>query len=106
MPTILGNRGSGFLTCVNRIVIHEHVVSGPLEVVELAALEREPEHPRDHEYEGDGEGNEEDEASHGSGGATGRSALRRTTSELAAMPSAASQGPSQPAAASGRTAAL
>jgi hypothetical protein len=87
----------------------QYVPARALEVVELAALERAPEHPADQEYDGDGEGDEEAEAFHDSlaaPAAPARIAFSTTMKELAAMPTAASQGPIQPAAASGSASAL
>ena len=90
-------------------VVREDVHPGPVQVVELAALQRAPEHPADQEYDGDGEGDEEDEAFDDSlpaPAAPTRMAFRMTMKELAAMPIAASSGPIQPAAASGSAMAL
>jgi hypothetical protein len=94
------------LRCFRAVVVGDNVVRGALEVVELPAFEGAPEGPADQEYEGDGDGNEEVEAFHGAGPESGRRELRRTMSELAPMPSAASQGPRKPAMASGSAAAL
>jgi hypothetical protein len=88
----------------------EHGVTLALEVVELPAFERAPEHPAGQEYDRDGERNEKEEAFHG--GTSGvRTAARRsefnaTMTELAAMPIAASHGPIQPSAAAGSASAL
>jgi hypothetical protein len=81
-------------------------VRGALEVVELAAFERAPEHPADQEYESDREGDEEGEAFHALSFARGRSAFSTTMNELADMPMAASHGPIQPSAAAGSASAL
>src|SRR5690606_13497161 len=88
------------------VVVGEDVLRRSLEVVELAALQRAPEDPADHENEGDGQGYEEVEAFHGVLGSSGRSALTRTVRELAPIATAASHGPIQPIAASGMAAAL
>jgi len=91
------------------VVVLQDRVARALEVVELAALERAPEHPADQEYERDGERYEEVEAFHvlaSSVPPPTRMAFRTTMKELAAMPTAASQGPIQPAAASGSASAL
>src|SRR5918995_4723542 len=91
---------------VGAVVVHENVVRRALEVVELPGMERAPERPAGHEYEGDRDGNEEVEAFHAGLAASGRNAFTRTMSELAPMASAASQAPIHPAAASGSAAAL
>lgn len=91
------------------VVVFQDRVARPLEIVELAALQRAPEHPADQEYERDGERYEEVEAFHvlaSSAPPPTRMAFRTTMKELAAMPTAASQGPIQPAAASGSASAL
>ena len=91
------------------VVVLEDRVPRPVEVVELAALQGAPEHPADQKYDGDGERDEEGEAFHVSMPAAPRatrSAFNTTTNELVAMPTAASQGPIQPAAASGSASAL
>ena len=105
------------------VVVGEDVVPGPVEIVELAAFERAPENPSDREYRRDRKRDEQIKGFHGvrpqaaSGIGRGDAAMdsarcrpRReltiTTAELAAMPSAACQGPIHPAAASGSTMTL
>ena len=87
------------------VVVGEQVLGRTVEVVELAALDRAPERPADHEYEYERDRDEDVEAFHG-GEASGRIALSTTMNELADMPSAASQGPIRPSAASGSATAL
>ncbi len=113
-----GELGSGpilRLTAIKRgrlVHVLQDRAPGTIQVVELAAGERAPEQPADQEHDGDGEGDEEDEAFHAGLAAPAvpagetRSALSTTMKELAAMPTAASQGPIQPAAASGSAPAL
>src|SRR5688572_19743839 len=86
---------NGATSCPRKsFVLGQDCLARPLQVVELAALERVPEQRADQEYERDGERDEEVEAFHEDGSAPGgcrRMALRTTMKELAAMPMAASQ---------------
>jgi hypothetical protein len=91
---------------LRQVVVRQEVLRRALQVVELAALQGAPEHPAGQENEGDRDRDEEVEAFHGCSLCSGRRALSSTMRELAPMPSAASQGPIQPSAASGSAAAL
>ncbi len=82
------------------------------QVVELAAVQRPREHGEDAEHEHSRKGDEEVQDVHGTQRNAQRLLLARrsefntTKSELAAMPSPAAQGGSQPISASGTQAAL
>src|SRR5712691_4824629 len=106
------------------IIVGENPESRALQIVELPALEREPEHRADEEHQRDAQGNEQIEYLHGfqAGGIApfaisiraarcrslpwSRSALSTTSSELPDMPIAAAHGVSIPEQASGSTSRL
>lgn len=109
-----------------RIVVHENAVSRSFHVVELSASQGPPEQRADDEHENDREGHQKIEDVHESGpdrmdqacgttaaeapavseGLRNRSAFTTTSTELAAMPSPAAQGVTQPKAASGTATTL
>ena len=66
------------------VAVHQNAVRRALEVVELAAVQRAPEHPADQEYESDRERDEDVEtAFHVFAPAKGRNAFSTTMKELA-----------------------
>lgn len=101
-------------TFVGRVVVEQDLEPGPLEIVELARSQREPEHRADQEDQDDRERNEEIEDIHCAYPARrlvalrrlSRSALSTTASELPDMPTPAIQGVTRPAAAAGTAARL
>lgn len=78
-----------------------------IEVLELTTVYRPAEDAQDQQHQHSREGYQQKEDVHrGAGQRAARSALRMTSSELAAMPRPAAHGGSQPTSASGMQAAL
>src|SRR5690554_6188648 len=82
-------------------VVAQDVDRGGVEVLELALAHRPAERPDRHAKQHDAHRDEEEEDVHGLDARARRSALKVTMSEDSAMPSAATQGVTRPAAASG-----
>jgi hypothetical protein len=99
---------------VGRVIVEQDLEPGPLEIVELARSQREPEYRADQEDEDDRERDEEVEDFHRVYPARrldaprllSRSALSTTASELPDIPIPAIQGVTRPAAAAGTAARL
>lgn len=113
--------GRGWLFIRRRVIVHQYLMGGSDEVVELATRRCPPQHHHNAEDGSDTQRNEQVKGFHGyasalvSGifdwGATAigrcnRAALTTTSSELADMPSAASHGEIHPIIANGTTIAL